>query len=121
MDDDPLDYPRLVREALVGVARHALRVAAELGLLGEHHFYLSLRASDPDVVLPKHLRTQYPQEMTIELQHQSFKTAPSQPSPRMKRPIDSSTGSGSTRTDVRQQSPDGAVLAPDEQWNRNSG
>jgi uncharacterized protein len=37
MDDDPLDYPRLVRDALVGVARNALRVAAERGLPGEHH------------------------------------------------------------------------------------
>ena len=38
MDDDLLDYPRLVHDALVGVARHALRVAAEQGLPGDHHF-----------------------------------------------------------------------------------
>jgi hypothetical protein len=70
MDDDPLDYPRLVRDALVGVARNALRVAAERGLPGEHHFYLSFRTGDHGVALSKHLRTQYPQEMTIVLQHQ---------------------------------------------------
>jgi len=70
MDDNPLDYPRLLRDALLGVARRALRVAAEQGLPGEHHFYLSFRTSDPDVVLSKHLRAEYPEEMTIVLQNQ---------------------------------------------------
>jgi len=49
MSDDPLDYPRMVREALLDVPRQALRLAAREGLPGEHHFYVSFRAGDPGV------------------------------------------------------------------------
>ena len=40
------------------------------GLPGEHHFYLTFRTDYPGVVMPPRLRAQYPQEMTIVLQHQ---------------------------------------------------
>ena len=40
------------------------------GLPGEHHFYLTFRTDHPGVVIPPRLRAQYPQEMTIVLQHQ---------------------------------------------------
>src|SRR6516164_5391928 len=51
------------------VARALAHVAAN-GLPGEHHFYLTFRTDYPGVVMPPRLRTQYPQEMTIVLQHQ---------------------------------------------------
>ncbi len=44
--------------------------AAENGLPGEHHFYITFRTDLPGVVIPPRLRAQYPQEMTIVLQHQ---------------------------------------------------
>jgi hypothetical protein len=66
---DPLDYTRLVQRALWGVVRDALRVAAEDGLPGEHHFYIAFRTVFPGVVLPSRLLAEYPQEMTIILQH----------------------------------------------------
>ena len=69
-EDDPLDYGRLVREALRDVARQALRVAASEGLPGEHHFYLTFRTSHPGVGLSPGLRARYPDQMTIVLQHQ---------------------------------------------------
>jgi hypothetical protein len=40
MSEDPLDYERMVREALIEVPRRALRLAAREGLPGEHHFYV---------------------------------------------------------------------------------
>ena len=40
------------------------------GLPGDHHFYLTFRSDHPGVVMPPRLRAQYPQEMTIVLQHQ---------------------------------------------------
>ena len=40
------------------------------GLPGEHHFYITFRTDHPGVVIPPRLRAQYPQEMTIVLQHQ---------------------------------------------------
>jgi len=69
-EGDPLDYGRLVREALRDVPRQALRVAASEGLPGEHHFYLTFRTSHPGVGLSPGLRARYPDQMTIVLQHQ---------------------------------------------------
>lgn len=68
--DDFLDYPRLLREALLGVVREALRLVAEGGLPGDHHLYLTFRTAHPGAVVPKALAAQYPDEMTIVLQHQ---------------------------------------------------
>jgi len=48
----------------------ALTHAAANGLPGEHHFYITFRTDHPGVVIPPRLRAQYPQEMTIVLQHQ---------------------------------------------------
>ena len=69
-EDDPLDYARLVREALRDVPRQALRLAASEGLPGEHHFYLTFRTSHPGVALSPGLHARYPEQMTIVLQHQ---------------------------------------------------
>jgi hypothetical protein len=49
--------------------------AAEHGLPGDHHFYLTFRTSHPGVVMPGHLRARYPQEMTIVLQHKFWDLA----------------------------------------------
>ncbi len=48
----------------------ALAHVAAHGLPGEHHFYITFRTDHPGVVMPPRLRGQYPQEMTIVLQHQ---------------------------------------------------
>jgi len=69
-EEDPLDYARLVREALRDVPRQALRLAASEGLPGEHHFYLTFRTSHPGVAISPGLRARHPEEMTIVLQHQ---------------------------------------------------
>ena len=69
-DEDPLDYARLVREALRDVPRQALRLAASEGLPGDHHFYLTFRTSHPGVAISPGLHARHPDEMTIVLQHQ---------------------------------------------------
>jgi hypothetical protein len=69
-EEDPLDYERLVREALRDVPRQALRLAASEGLPGEHHFYLTFRTSHPGVAISPGLHARHPDEMTIILQHQ---------------------------------------------------
>ena len=65
-----MDYNRLVDGALRTVVRQALRRAGRDGLPGAHHFYVSFRTADPGVVIPEYLRTKYPEEMTIVIQHQ---------------------------------------------------
>jgi hypothetical protein len=74
-EDDPLDYARLVREALRDVPRQALRLAASEGLPGDHHFYLTFRTSHPGVALSPGLHARYPDLMTIVLQHQYYDLA----------------------------------------------
>ncbi len=68
--DSLLPYDRWTEEAMREVALRALDHAAEHGLPGEHHFYLTFRTDAPGVLVPGHLRARYPQEMTIVLQHQ---------------------------------------------------
>jgi hypothetical protein len=65
-----LPYDEWTEEALRYVVVSAIQHAAEFGLPGEHHFYLTFRTDHPQAVLPPRLRAQYPQEMTIILQHQ---------------------------------------------------
>lgn len=75
MSDDPLDYARMVREALLDVPRQALRLAAREGLPGEHHFYVSFRTGDPGVSVSPVLRARHPEEMTVVLQRQYWDLA----------------------------------------------
>ncbi|HET6183780.1 MAG TPA: ClpXP protease specificity-enhancing factor SspB [Acetobacteraceae bacterium] len=65
-----LPYDQWTDEAMRQVMVRALAHAAANGLPGEHHFYLTFRTDHPGVVMPPRLRAQYPQEMTIVLQHQ---------------------------------------------------
>jgi hypothetical protein len=68
--EDLMRYDLLAQEALKGVVRRALRVARDEGLPGEHHFYISFRTDAPGVEISPKLKSQYPEEMTIVLQHQ---------------------------------------------------
>ena len=68
--NDRFHYDALVDDALRSVVRNVLRQVADKGLPGSHHFYISFRSTDPGVQLPEYLRTKYPEEMTIVLQHQ---------------------------------------------------
>lgn len=65
-----LPYDVWTEAALHQVMVRALQHVAEHGLPGEHHFYVTFRTDYPGVSLPTRLRAQYPEEMTIVLQHQ---------------------------------------------------
>ncbi|MDO8607942.1 MAG: ClpXP protease specificity-enhancing factor SspB [Phaeospirillum sp.] len=70
MPVEELRYDKMVEDALRGVVRDALAFAAEQGLPGDHHFYVTFRTHYPGVALPKHVLARHPDEMTIVLQHQ---------------------------------------------------
>ena len=70
MVDDQLRYDQMVETALRDVVRQAMRKVAASGLPGDHHFYLTFLTGSPGVDIPTHLAEQYPDEMTIVLQHQ---------------------------------------------------
>ncbi len=68
--DSLLPYEAWAQEAMRGVAVRALDYAGKQGMPGDHHFYVSFRTDQPGVTIPARLRAQYPEEMTIVLQHQ---------------------------------------------------
>ena len=70
MAKDFIGYQALTDTALRGVVRDALRRIEKQGLIGSHHFYLTFKTKFPGVDIPEFLREQYPDEMTIILQHQ---------------------------------------------------
>ncbi len=70
--DDTLRYDVMVETALRHVVADTLRVVAERGLPGAHHFYISFFTEYPGVQIPQHLHEQYPKEMTIVLQYQYY-------------------------------------------------
>ena len=65
-----LPYDAWTEEALRHVMVRALQHAGTQGMPGEHHFYITFRTDHPGVSIPPRLKAQYPQEMTIVLQHQ---------------------------------------------------
>ena len=70
MATDHIRYDVLARDALRGVLRRVLSDAAEHGLPGEHHFFITFLSKADGVKLSLRLLAQYPEEMTIILQHQ---------------------------------------------------
>src|SRR5258708_12233552 len=70
MATDHIRYDVLARDALRGVLRRVLTDAAEHGLPGEHHFFITFLSTADGVKLSPRLLAQYPEEMTIILQHQ---------------------------------------------------
>ncbi len=67
---DHIRYDILAQDALRGVMRTVLVDAAKNGLPGEHHFYISFDTRADGVRLSPRMLAQYPEEMTIVLQHQ---------------------------------------------------
>jgi hypothetical protein len=70
MATDHIRYDVLARDALRGVLRRVLTDAAEHGLPGEHHFFITFLSTADGVKLSPRLLAQYPEEMTVILQHQ---------------------------------------------------
>ena len=70
MAKDFIGYQALTDQALRGVVRDALRRIEKSGLIGAHHFYLTFKTHADGVEIPDFLKEQYPDEMTIIIQHQ---------------------------------------------------
>ena len=70
-DDVELDYDFLMQRALRYLMRDVLTLIADIGdAPGEHHFYIEFLTHAPGVSIPDHLKADYPERMTIVLQHQ---------------------------------------------------
>lgn len=70
MAKDWIRYDLLVQQALRGVVRSTLERVAKDGLPGNHHFFITFRTNGEGVEVSDALKSAYPDEMTIVLQHQ---------------------------------------------------
>jgi len=70
MATDHIRYDILAQDALRGMVRTVLTDIAKGGLPGEHHFYITFNTGADGVRVSQRMRAQYPQDMTIVLQHQ---------------------------------------------------
>jgi uncharacterized protein len=75
MATDHIRYDILAQAALRDVVRTVLADAAQKGLPGEHHFKITFATTAPGVRLSERMRAQYPEAMTIVLQHQFWDLA----------------------------------------------
>ncbi len=65
-----INYDYLVQESLRKVVQNCVKDASEKGLPGNHHFYISFQTVYPGVQIPEYLIEEYPDEITIVLQHE---------------------------------------------------
>ena len=70
MAEDLIRYDILAQDALRGVVRKVLSEVARTGLPGEHHFFIKFATRAPGVRVSSRLLKEYPEEITIVLQHQ---------------------------------------------------
>jgi hypothetical protein len=75
---DHIRYDLLTQLALRGVMRTVLTDIARKGLPGEHHFFITYDTGAAGVRMSPRLRSQYPKEITIVLQHQFWDLAVSE-------------------------------------------
>ena len=70
MTGDGMDYEAMAPGALRDLMATALGEVASRGLLGDHHFYITYDTRLDGVAMPESLRAQYPEVITIVLQHE---------------------------------------------------
>ncbi len=64
-----IDYGNLMHRAMRGLIQTVLRDVAADGLPGAHHFFITFDTTVAGVQMADWLRTRYPGEMTIVIQH----------------------------------------------------
>ncbi len=70
MTQETIDYPGLIDSAMRNVVKEALIHVDKFGLPGEHHFFISFQTNFPGVSISPQLKSRYPEEITIVVQHQ---------------------------------------------------
>ena len=64
-----IDYGNLMHRAMRGLIQTVLRDVAADGLPGAHHFFITFDTTVDGVEMADWLRTRYPGEMTVVIQH----------------------------------------------------
>lgn len=64
-----IDYGNLMHRAMRGLIQNVLTDVGKNGLPGAHHFFITFDTTHPDVAIADWLKSRYPAEMTIVVQH----------------------------------------------------
>ena len=64
-----INYGQLMHKAMRGLIQTVLTDVAENGLPGDHHFFITFRTDYDGVDIADWLRSRYPEEMTVVIQH----------------------------------------------------
>ena len=64
-----IDYGNLMHRAMRGLIQSVLEDVAQNGLPGAHHFFITFDTTHPGVAIADWLRSRYPEEMTVVIQH----------------------------------------------------
>lgn len=67
---DHINYGDLIDDAMRHIIKDTLSLVVDKGLPGNHHFFVSFLTYYPGVEVSEKLRSRYPGEITIILQHQ---------------------------------------------------
>ena len=70
MNEVYFPYEDWVTDSLREVLKRTLMKFSEEISLGDHHLYINFKTDSENVKIPEFLRVQYPEEITIVLQHQ---------------------------------------------------
>ena len=70
VDNNKIDYDRIVEETLRLVVKKSLELINEEGLPGDNHFYISFDSTHDGVKVPSELKAGEDNEIKIILQHQ---------------------------------------------------
>ncbi len=65
-----IDYQKIVNISLRKVIKHVLEHIQDNGIEGDHHLYVTFLTQYDGVEMPEYLINEYPNEITIVLQHQ---------------------------------------------------
>lgn len=64
-----IDYGNLMHRAMRGLIQTVLKDVGANGLPGAHHFFITFDTTVPGVEMADWLRSRYPAEMTVVIQH----------------------------------------------------
>ena len=70
MNENLIDYDKIVEDALRIVVKKSLEIINERGLPGDHHFYISFDSTYKGIKVPNDLKSSEDNEIKIILQHQ---------------------------------------------------
>ena len=70
MNENLMDYDKIVEDALRIVVKKSLEIINEKGLPGDHHFYISFDSTHKGIKVPNELKSDEDNEIKIILQHQ---------------------------------------------------